>query len=107
MFYLQIINILLDNNHNEMNENVIRLLGRRWIKEILISLRDAPNGMSYSQLHYEAAKTTKTRELLNLLEDEGLIVKKGSNHYITKSGRKALDVIETIISLPEEKEGRR
>lgn len=89
-----------------MNENIIRLLGRKWVKEILFSLRDSPNGLSYSQLHYEAARTNKTRELLNLLEAEDLIVKKGRLHYITQNGINVLDVIGAIGSLPEKSEGR-
>jgi DNA-binding HxlR family transcriptional regulator len=89
-----------------LNANVIRLLGRKWVKEILLSLRDAPNGLSYSRLHYEVAKTNKTRELLNLLEIEGLIVKKGNLHYITQNGINILDVIEAIVSLPEKGWGR-
>ena len=89
-----------------MNANVIRLLGRKWVKEILFSLRDAPNGLPYSRLHYDVARTNKTRELLNLLESEGLIVKKGNLHYITQNGKNVLDVIETIVSLPEKNWGR-
>lgn len=70
-----------------------------------MALKGSPDGLSYSQLHYEVARTNKTRELLVLLEKEGLIIRKEKLHFITSDGLSILNMVESIISLPQNGEG--
>lgn len=77
----------------------LKLIGKAHRLDVLRALAHAPDGLTFSAIHYGVVKSSATSVILKELEVAGLVETKSSRHAITAEGRKALTLGESLVAL--------
>src|SRR4029077_1219439 len=84
-----------------MGEIHLRLAGKAHVIELLRALDAAPSGLDYSQIHFNAVRTSATSLLLRGLVEARLVDHPVGNYRISAEGRAFLRSCESILQIAE------